>query len=259
VSSILRVFAAVAALGALALVTGCATKGTSYATPTTQAASAPAQTAAAPAPTVAMTPVPQASGQLTGTQLQQVLLPAADFPAGFTLTQSSAVSSGGALSSGPAQFDLATVSCADFVSHLGNTGFGETAMAADSYTAQAQAFDQVVYQFPSAAAATAFVDGIATVAGRCHSFTATDNGATGTFSLTATPAAAVAGHPSLELVQSGTIGGSELTLDTLLSASGVDVFAGSAVGLGTSAPAGLAKQTIVYSLMKRQAAAAELG
>jgi hypothetical protein len=245
-------------LGALTLVSGCATKGTPYATPTTAAPSAPAPAATAPAATVPMTPMPQASGQLTGMQLLQVLLPQGDFPPGFTLAQSSAVSSGAALSSAPAQFNLATVSCADFVNHLGNTGFGETAMAADSYTGQAQAFDQVVYQFPSDAAATAFVTGVRTLAGRCHSFTAKDNGATGTFTLTAAQAATVGGHPSLELTQSGTIGGSSLTLDTLFAASGVDVFAGSAVGLGTSAPASLAKETIVYDLMKRQAAAALL-
>jgi hypothetical protein len=39
----------------------------------------------------------------------------------------------------------------------------------------------------------------------------------------------------------------------------VDVFAGAAVGLGVSAPVSLAKETIVYNLMKRQAAAAVLG
>jgi hypothetical protein len=246
-------------LGALALVTGCSTKGTPYATPSTAAAPATAPTAPATAPTVPMTPLPRASGQLTGTQLQQVLLPQEEFPAGFTLAQSSAVDSGAALSAAPAQFNLATVSCSDFVNHLGNTGFGETAMAANSYTEQTQAFDQVVYQFSSDAGAAAFVDGIRELARRCASFTATDNGATGSFSLTATQAAPVAGHPSLELVQTGKIGGAALTLDTLLTASGVDVFVGATVALGMSTPASLAKQTIVYDLMKRQAAAAVLG
>jgi hypothetical protein len=52
---------------------------------------------------------------------------------------------------------------------------------------------------------------------------------------------------------------STLTVDTVLSASGVDVFAGAAVGLGAAAPASLAPATIVYDLMKRQAAAAVLG
>lgn len=206
-----------------------------------------------------MTPMPQASGQLTGTQLQQVLLPQSAFPAGFGLSSSSAVNSGDTLGSSPAQYDLASVSCAGFVNHLGNTGFGETAMAANSYVGSMQAFDQVVYQFGGAAAASAFLDGIQSVANRCASFAATDNGATGTFSLRASAGPAVGGHPSLELVQTGTIGGSSLTLDTLFSASGVDVFAGAAAGLGAATPAGLAKQTIVYDLMRRQAAEAELG
>jgi len=203
--------------------------------------------------------VPEASGQLTGSQLQTVLLPQSYFPSGFALSPSSAVSSGASLSSSPAQYDLATISCATFVNHLGNTGFGETAMASNSFVGSQQAFDQVVYQFGSSAAASGFVAGVKSLAGRCGSFSATDNGATGHFSLSATPGPAVGGHPSLRLVQSGTISGSSLTLDTLFTASGVDVFAGAAVGLGTAAPASPAKETIVYNLMKRQAAAAVLG
>jgi hypothetical protein len=243
-------------MGLAACVTGCATKGTAYASPSTTAPAA--STPAAPAPTVSMSALPQAAGQLTGTELSTVLLTQSDFPAGFTLSSSSAVTSGASLSSAPAQYNLASVSCADFVDHLGNTGFGETAMAANSFVGQQQAYDQVVYQFGSAAQASSFLAGIKAVAGRCHSFTATDNGTTGTFSLQASDASPVAGHPSVDLVQSGTISGSSLTLDTLFTASGVDVFAGAAVGLGTTAPAGMAKQTIVYELMKRQAAAAEL-
>jgi hypothetical protein len=49
-------------------------------------------------------------------------------------------------------------------------------------------------------------------------------------------------------------------LDTLLCASGVDVFAASGVGVGgAAAPALPTKQAIVYTLMQRQAAAAVLG
>lgn len=206
-----------------------------------------------------MSPLPSASGQLTGTQLQNVLLPQSSFPAGFTPSSSGAVSSGGALTSSPAQYDLATVDCATFINHLGNTGFGETAMASNSFVGKSQAFDQVVYQFGSAGAASGFVSGIKALAGRCHSFTATDNGATGTFSLSAADGPAIGGHPSLRLAQTGTIRGSSIVLDQLLSASGVDVFSGVAAGLGTSVPTGVATSTIVYDLMKRQAAAALLG
>lgn len=247
--------AGLAGLGVVAGLTGCAGNGTPYATPSTSASAA--TTPAAPA--VSMSALPRAAGQLTGTQLTTVLLPQSYFPAGFTPSASSAVTSGASLSSSPPRYELGSVSCANFVNHLGNTGFGETAMAADSFAGKGQDFDQLVYQFGSAAAASSFLAGIEAVAGRCHSFTATDNGATGTFSLRASPAPPVAGHPSVELIQSGSIRGSSLTLDTLFTASGVDVFAGATVGLGTTAPAGLAKQTIIYYLMKRQAAAAVLG
>ena len=261
-SSVPKVVAGLAAVLVLA-VTGCSTRGVPYRTPSSAAASSPAAgpapTTAAPSPAAPMTPVPAASGQLTGTQLQTVLLPQSFFPAGFTASSASAVTSGGALTSAPAQYNLATTDCATFINHLGNTGFGETAMASDSFVGQEQAFDQVVYQFSSPAAAAAFVSGVKALASRCNTFTATDNGAKGEFSLHAAAGPVVAGHPTLDLKQAGVLNGSTLTLDTLLSASGVDVFAGAAVGLGVGAPAGLARETIVYNLMKRQAAAAVLG
>jgi hypothetical protein len=206
-----------------------------------------------------MSSQPQASGQLTGTQLETALLPQSYFPAGFTLSSSTAVNSGAALTSSPAKYDLSTMSCATFLQHLGSTGFGETAMAANSFAAQAQAYDQLVYQFGSAAAASGFLSGVTALAGRCHSFTLTDNGATGTFALSAADGAPVGGHPSLELKQTGKIGGSSISLTMQLSASGVDVFAGATVGVGASEPTGMATSTIVYTLMKRQTAAAELG
>jgi hypothetical protein len=251
------------AAGALATVTGCATKGTPYATPASQSTSATsaatAPTATGPLPTASMTPLPAASGQLTGTDLESVLLPAADFPAGFAASSSGPVTSGGSLTSGAAQYPLATVSCSDFVQHLGSTGFGETAMAADSIVGTDQAYDQVIYQFAAASTATAFVAGLQSLAGRCRSFTAPADGSTATFSLKATPGDTLAGLSTVELLQTGNVSGSALTLDTLFTASGVDVFAASGVGLGIGAPAVPAKQTILYNLMKRQAAAAVLG
>lgn len=245
-------------------VTGCATKGTPYATPSSSASAsatsaATAPTAAGALPTASMTPLAAATGQLTGTELESVLLPVADFPSGFAASSSGPVSSGGTLASAAAQYPLATVSCSDFVQHLGSTGFGETAMAADSIVGADQAYDQVIYQFGSASSASAFVAGVQALAGRCGSFTApASTGTTATFSLKATPGPSVAGLPSVELVQSGKVSGSAVTLDTLLVASGVDVFAAAGVGLGTGAPAVPAKETIIYNLMKRQAAAAVL-
>jgi hypothetical protein len=252
------------AAGTLAAVTGCSTKGTPYATPSsspsaTSAATAPTATTG-PLPTASMTPLPAAAGQLTGTELASVLLPASDFPAGFTASSSGATSSGSSLTSGPAQYPLATISCSEFVQHLGSTGFGETGMAADSIAGTDQAYDQAVYQFSTAAEASAFAAGISPLASRCPSFSAPVSGSTTTtMRMKATPGDSVGGRPTVELVQTATADGSALTLDTLFSASGVDVFVVSGVGLGKGAPVVPAKETIIYSLMKRQAAAAELG
>jgi hypothetical protein len=75
----------------------------------------------------------------------------------------------------------------------------------------------------------------------------------------AAPGDSVGGLATVELLQTATANGSALTLDTLFTASGVDVFVVSGVGFGKAAPADPAKETIIYNLMKRQAAAAELG
>ena len=252
------------AAGTLAAVTGCATKGTPYATPGSQSASATSAATAptattSPVATASMTPLPAASGQLTGTDLESVLLPVSDFPGGFAASSSGPVTSGGSLTPGAALYPLGTVSCSGFVQHLGSTGFGETAMAADSVVGTDQAYDQVIYQFSTASEATAFVAGIQPLAGRCRSFTAPAGSGTAAFSLKAAPGDTVAGLPTVELTQTGKVSGSALTLDTLFTASGVDVFAASGVGLGTGAPTVPAKETIIYNLMKRQAAAAVLG
>jgi hypothetical protein len=207
-----------------------------------------------------MTALPAAAGQLTGDQLESVLLPQSDFPAGFATPSTGPISSGGSLTSGPAAYNLATMSCATFVQHFGTTGFGETAMVSGSAADVGQAYDQFIYQFASASQATAFVTGVQALAGRCESFTATANGESGTFSLRATAGTTVGGHPTTQLLQTGTLGGSKLKLDTLLCASGVDVFAASDVGVGgNAAPTQVASETIIYRLMQRQAAAAVLG
>jgi hypothetical protein len=256
------------ALAATAMVVlaaaGCASTPVRYQTPDSSASASRSAGALDTAPASSapsQSPLPAASGQLTGTQLETVLLPQASFPAGFSLSSGSAVNSGGSVTATPNAVSLATMSCADFVSKLGNTGFGESAMAGNSFTydSGSQAFDQVVYQFPSAAAASSFVTGVSSLAARCGSFTATANGQKGTFSYKAAPAAPVGGHPALRLTQSGTIGGTSVTLSTLLTASGTDVFTIAAVGLGSPVPTNPATGTLAYDLMKRQAAAAVLG
>ena len=249
-------------VGVLGTVTGCATKGIPYKRPSTAAAptaAATAPTSPAALPTASMTPLAAAGGQLTGNELESVLLPASFFPAGFAAPSSGPITTGGSLVSGAATYDLATVPCATFVERLGETGFGETALAAVSLSGSKQAYGELVYQFASPSAATTFVAGIKSLAARCGSFKVTSSGNTGTYSLKASDGAALGGHPTLTLGETGSTGGTTLVISTLLSASGVDVFAASAVGIDAGAPAVPATETIVYNLMKRQAAAALLG
>jgi hypothetical protein len=261
-----RVRAAAAAavtVGVLGTVAGCATKGIPYKNPSTASATptaaATAPTSATALPTASMTPLAAASGQLTGTDLEAVLLPASYFPSGFTAPSSGPVTSGGSVVSAAPTYNLATMSCALFVERLGATGFGETALAAVSLTGSKQVYGELVYQFGSASTATAFVAGIKALAARCGSFKVTSSGQTGTYSLKDTDGAALGGHPTLSLVESGSTAGTTLVINSLFSASGVDVFSASAVGIDTGAPAVPAAESIIYNLMKRQAAAALLG
>ena len=249
-------------LAAGGAVTGCATTSTAFHHASSSAApsaGATAPTSAAATPAASMTPLAAASGQLTGTDLESVLLPASFFPAGFTAPSSGPVTSGGSLVSAAPTNDLATMACSVFVERLGGTGFGETALAAVSLSGSTQVYGELVYQFASPAAATAFVAGIKALAARCGSFKVTSNGSTGTYALRAADGAAVAGHPTLTLDETGSTGSTKLVLNTLFSASGVDVFSASAAGIDAGAPAVPAAATIVDNLMKRQAAAAVLG
>ena len=218
------------AAGTVGAVAGCSTKGTPYATPTSPTSASASSAATAPTagamPTGSMTPLPDASGQLTGTSLATVLLPTADFPAGYTTAASDAVNSGGSLTTGPAQYPISTVSCANFVQHLGAPGFGETAMAANSVVGANQAYDQAIYQFSSASAASAFVAGMSPLAARCPSFSEPVNGSTTTMRMKAAAGGSVAGRPTVELLQTATVSGTALSLDTEFLASGVDVFVG---------------------------------
>jgi hypothetical protein len=238
-------------------VAGCSSSSSSS---TTYAVASPTAAASDPVPSASMTALPAAAGQLTGTQLESVLLPESDFPSGFATPTSGPVSSGGSLTSGKATYNLATMTCALFIQHLGTTGFGETAMVSSGVSSSGQAYDQLIYQFAAASGASSFLSGVQALAGRCASFKASANGQTGTFSLKAATGAPVGGHPTVELDESGTLGSDKLALDTLLCASGVAVFGAASVGVSdTSVPTVPSNASIVWELMKRQPAVAVLG
>ncbi len=88
---------------------------------------------------------------------------------------------------------------------------------------------------------------------------ATAGGQTGTFSLKASAGAPVGGHPTVTCPRPARSATSKVVLGLLLCASGVDVFGVGTVGAnGTAAPATPTREAVIYQLMKRQAAAAEL-
>ena len=72
--------------------------------------------------------------QLTGSQLAADLLPAGTFPAGYRYGQSTSSDSGKRLETGQAKYHLASISCTTLNNVYGESGFGETAVAANSYS-----------------------------------------------------------------------------------------------------------------------------
>src|ERR1700749_380250 len=83
---------------------GCAGKPVQYQRPDSSASagsSAGALDAAPAPPAPSQSPLPAASGQLTGTQLETVLLPQSAFPAGFSLSSGSAAGSRGSVQATP--------------------------------------------------------------------------------------------------------------------------------------------------------------
>ncbi len=71
--------------------------------------------------------------QLTGRQLAAALVPGSAFPRGYRYDSSTSFNSGNRLESGPGRYRLASVSCAVFSDNFGRSGFGETAVAGNSY------------------------------------------------------------------------------------------------------------------------------
>jgi hypothetical protein len=113
--------------------------------------------------------------QLTGSQLAADLLPAGNFPPGYRYDKSSSYESGTRLETGRAKYHLASISCKTLANHFGDSGFGETAVATNSYSTyvgnstatRGAAFGQSAIQFASASAARSFWQGIGSVAVRC--------------------------------------------------------------------------------------------
>lgn len=190
------------------------------------------------------------AGQLTGTELTKALLPASDFPSRFAVSGQGSADSGSSLEKAAATYNPSTMSCTDWDNYFTSSGFGETAYTAESVANSTadQAYGQVVYQFASSSAASAFFSGVQSLSGRCHSFTASGGGSDHV-SMQLTAASSVAGHQAFSLDQSTAVSGATSKINTLFVVDGTDVFAISASAVGANPPDSPAPASLLQKLI----------
>lgn len=207
---------------------------------------AAAATYRAASPAVQLTSI-----QLTGVQLLSALVPRSDFPAGFKLDKSSVFDSGGTLENSPARFHLSTMSCKRFANNFGDTGFGETATAADAFvnSKSTQIFGQQVYQFKTSSAATAFFKGLRAVSRRCRAFLLF--GFASGVSAHAFDAPPILGHPTFQVNESGTVLGLPIAIDTVFTVAGTDLYFTIKFGITVAPPGSPSGRTTMTRLIKR--------
>ena len=194
-----------------------------------------------------------ALAQLTGTQLLAALVPASDFPAGYTLDKSSTYDTGSHLLTAPAKYHLATMSCVSFGTHFGTKGFGETAIAADSFSSAdfGRGFGQQVYQFRTAGAASAFFSGLRAIPRRCPQFVLTQPGVNAKVATVVASAAPIAGHRTFQVHETGTFLGVKIGLSFVFTVAGTDVFIAGNLGVHGAPPASPSPRTTMARLIKR--------
>jgi hypothetical protein len=119
----------------------------------------------------------------SGTQLDAILLAAADVPADFTEEAVGAQNSGKYLSVGPATVELGSADCnkvLNLINTVGQNGLGEAAYASDAFTPPSGLgeLDETLLEFHGTDATT-FTNKLGAALNRCSSFQASDaSGAT---------------------------------------------------------------------------------
>jgi hypothetical protein len=193
--------------------------------------------------------------QLTGSQLNADLLPAATFPSGYRYDSSTSYESGKRLETGKAKYHLASISCKTLSNVWEKAGFGETAVASnsystlvDSYTATSgAAFAQTVYQFASASTARSFWQGLRSVAIRCPGF-----GSVGGHGTERIVKAVIVGTQafqadfSVSLGQFGTV-----RVQSLIVLRGQDVIEIDVMGIARAVPTSPSLSTLMIKLLVR--------
>jgi hypothetical protein len=201
-------------------------------------------------------PVAQAV-QLTGSQLAAALLPAGTFPPGYHYDKSTSYESGKRLETGKAKYHLASISCTTLSNVYGQSGFGETAVATNSYSTlvdnltatSGAAFAQTVYQFANASTARPFWQGIRSVVVRCPGFGLATHLGRSTERIIK---ASIRGTQAFQadfigyLAPIGTI-----RVQSLVVVRGQDVIETDAMGLARAVPASPSLRTLMIRLLAR--------
>ena len=192
--------------------------------------------------------------QLTGTQMLSALLPGSYFPAGYKLDKTGVYDSGKHLETSGAKYDISTMSCSSFSDHFGQTGFGETAIASDDFdfgSADSKSYGQLVYQFKTSGAATAFYSGSHTIFAKCltAAFAGAPSGAK--FNVRVFNAASIGGHRTFQVNESGTVLGYKIDVGLVVTLAGTDVFMTGADGIMAAQPTNPSDRTLMLKLIDR--------
>lgn len=197
--------------------------------------------------------------QFTGSQLAAYLLPAGTFPHGYRYDRSTSYNSGNQLETGQARYHLASVSCTTLGNHYAYNGFGETAVATNSYSTlvdnysatSGAAFGQTVYQFASASAARSFWLGSRSVTVRCPGWGSAavagySHGAEQIVTVSIRGTQAFQADFSGSLAQVGTV-----RLQTLVVLRGQDVIETDVQAFGRAVPTSPSLRTLLTRLLAR--------
>jgi hypothetical protein len=197
--------------------------------------------------------------QLTGSQLAADLLPAGNFPRGYRYDGSASYESGTRLESGHAKYHLSSIGCKTLANHFGDSGFGETAVATNSYSTfvnnktatSGAAFGQTAVQFASASAARSFWQGIRSVAVRCPGWGTA--AAVGYIHVTVRiVTVSIHGTQAFQVDFTGSVASlGTLRIRSLVVLRGQDIIETDALALGRAVPTSPSLRTLMTRLLAR--------
>jgi PknH-like extracellular domain len=202
--------------------------------------------------------------QVTGKQLKSALLPASDFPSGYTA--SGEHDSGRSLQHGGV-YQLPSMSCKQFWLAAGipgiAVGFGQTAYAGDLVGSNSdsvsvfEVFQQSVYQFASTHAASSFFSQLSAKYRLCPSLSESDTkGGTLHWTVRSRSTQHIGGHQALQLAETETdssVAGVPTPIYVLYTINGTDVYTiNTALVTGTSPQP--AESSLILKLIARVSA-----